>query len=193
MGSLGLETNCTSDLGHKKMASLALYSSAMIKKYLGLAPILISVLALTGCGASGPDAPTRNIKQVTDGVEAQSGTIYIRDLLLVAQPDGSAALVGTFINEAATSDALTGITVGGISAKLSAPSYDLVQNTPVIFSGDSANAVGTVPALNAKPGTRVAVLLSFAHATAVTLSALVREKSDYFASVGGTPAPTASK
>ena len=175
------------------MASLALYSSAMIKKYLGLASILVSVLALTGCGASGPDAPTRNIKQVTDGVEAQSGSIYIRDLLLVAQPDGSAALVGTFINEAATSDALTGITVGGISAQLSAPSYDLVQNTPVIFSGDSANAVGSVPALNAKPGTRVPVLLTFAHATAVTLSALVREKSDYFASVGGTPAPTASK
>lgn len=165
----------------------------MIKKYLGLASILVSVLALTGCGASGPDAPTRNIKQVTDGVEAQSGSIYIRDLLLVAQPDGSAALVGTFINEAATSDALTGITVGGISAQLSAPSYDLVQNTPVIFSGDSANAVGTVPALNMKPGTRVPVLLTFAHATAVTLSALVREKSDYFASVGGTPAPTASK
>lgn len=165
----------------------------MIKKYLGLASILVSVLALTGCGASGPDAPTRNIKQVTDGVEAQSGSIYIRDLLLVAQPDGSAALVGTFINEAATSDALTGITVGGISAQLSAPSYDLVQNTPVIFSGDSANAVGTVPALNMKPGTRVPVLLTFAHATAVTLSALVREKSDYFANVGGTPAPTASK
>ena len=175
------------------MASLALYSSAMIKKYLGLASILVSVLALTGCGASGPDAPTRNIKQVTDGVEAQSGSIYIRDLLLVAQPDGSAALVGTFINEAATSDALTGITVGGISAQLSAPSYDLVQNTPVIFSGASANAVGTVPALNMKPGTRVPVLLTFAHATALTLSALVREKSDYFASVGGTPAPTASK
>lgn len=164
----------------------------MIKKYLGLASVLVSVLVLTGCGASGPDAPTRNIKQVTDGVEAQSGSIYIRNLLLVAQPDGSAALVGTFINESPASDALTGITVGGISAKLSAPTYNLMQNTPVIFSGDSANAVGTVPALNMKPGTRVAVLLSFAHATSVTLSALVREKSDYFASVGGTPAPTAS-
>ena len=174
------------------MATLALYSSAMIKKFLGLASILVSVLALTGCGASGPGAPTRNIKQVTDGVEAQTGSIYIRDLLLVAQPDGSAVLVGTFINEAATSDALTGITVGGISAKLSAPSFNLVQNTPVIFSGDSANAVGTVPALNAKPGTRVLVLLSFAHAAPVTKSALVREKSDYFATVGGTPTPIGS-
>src|ERR1700693_4893835 len=106
------------------MAIYALYSPPMLKqtkmkraiftKPMGIAPLLISlvgVLALTGCGASGAGAPTRNIKQVTDGVEAQSGSIYIRDLLLVAQPDGSAALVGTFINEAATSDALVGITV----------------------------------------------------------------------------------
>lgn len=164
----------------------------MISKSVGLSSILISVLALTGCGASGPGAPTRNIKQVTDGVEAQSGSIYIRDLLLVAQPDGSAALVGTFINEAATSDALTGITVGGISAKLSAPTFNLAQNTPVIFSGDSANAVGSVPGLNAKTGTRTTVVVSFAHAAPVTLSAIVRAKSEEFANVGGTPTPSAS-
>jgi hypothetical protein len=167
----------------------------MIKKTAGLATILLSVLALTGCGASGPGAPTRNIKQVTDGVEGVSGAIYVRDLLLVAQPDGSAALVGTFINEAAAADALTGITVAGIPAALSAPMFDLALNTPVIFSGDAANAVGSVPALNAKPGTRVDVVVSFAHAPALTLSTLVREKSEYFANVGGgvTPTPTATK
>jgi hypothetical protein len=165
----------------------------MIKKTAGLATILLSVLALTGCGASGPDAPTRNIKQVTDGVEAQSGSIYIRDLLLVAQPDGSAALVGTFINEEATADSLTGITVAGIPATLSASTFDLALNTPVIFSGDSANATASVPGLNAKPGTRVEVTLTFAHAAEVKISTLVREKSDYFASVGDTPTPTATK
>jgi len=162
-----------------------------MKKIAGIATILASVLALTGCGASGPGAPTRNIKQVTDGAEAQSGSIYIRDLLLVTQPDGSGALVATFINEDATSDALTGITVAGIPAKLSAPSFNLVQNTPVIFSGDSANATGTVPGLNAADGTRVNVVVTFAHAPAVTLSAIIRAKSDYFANVGGTPAASA--
>ena len=166
------------------MAIYPLYSSAMMKKTAGLATILVSVLALTGCGASGSGAPTRNIKQVTDGVEAQSGSIYIRDVLLVSQPDGSAALVGTFINEDTSSDALTGITVSGIPATLSAAPFDLVQNTPVIFSGDSANATGTVPGLNATPGTRVNVVVSFAHAASVTLSALVRAKSDYLANVG---------
>ena len=179
------------------MAIYALYSSAMIKQTTGVATILISVLALTGCGASGAQAPTRNIKQVTDGVEAQSGSIYIRDVLLVDQSDGSAALVGTFINEEATTDALTGITVAGIKATLSAPTFNLVQNTPIIFSGASANATGVVLGLGATAGTRVDVVVTFAHAASVTLSAIVRAKSDYLAGVGGAPAssptPTSTK
>ena len=180
------------------MAVEALYSPAMMKKTAGFATILLGVLALTGCGASGSGAPTRNIKQVTDGVEAQSGSIYIRDLLLVAQPDGSAALVGTFINESSISDVLTGITVSGIAVKLSAPSFNLTLNTPIIFSGDSANATGVVAGFSATAGSRVAVVVSFAHAASVTLSAIVRLKSDYFAGVGGAiakaiPTPTATK
>jgi hypothetical protein len=171
----------------------------MIKKTAGLATVLVSVLALTGCGATGAQAPTRNIKQVTDGVEGQSGSIYIRDLLLVAQPDGNAALVGTFINEEATTNSLTGIKVAGIDATLSSASgsFDLAQNTPLIFAGDSADATGYVPALNAKPGDRVEVVVSFSNSPTVTLSALVRDKSDYFTGVGGkpaqTPTPTATK
>jgi hypothetical protein len=166
----------------------------MIKKSAGLATILVSVLALTGCGATGAQSPTRNIKQVTDGVEAQTGSIYIRDFLLVAQPDGSAALVATFINEGSAPDALTGIKVAGMDATLSSASsnFDLLQNTPLIFSGDSANATGYVSGLNAAPGTRVDAVVSFAHAPSVTLSALVRAKSDYFAGVGGKPAQSAA-
>ncbi len=162
----------------------------MMKKTAGIATALISVLALTGCGASGAQAPTRNIRQVTDGVEGQSGSIYIRDLLLVAQPNGSAAIVGTFINEEATFNSLTGITVGGIDATLSAAPFNLAHGVPVIFSGDSANATGVVLGLNATAGDRVDVVLSFAKSKSITLSALVRAKSDYFANVGGTPAPT---
>ena len=150
----------------------------------GLAVALVGVLALTGCGASGPDAPTRMIQKVTDGAEAASSTINIRDLLLVAQPDASAALVGTFINETSAPDALTGITVGGIPAQLSPTSLPLAHNTPLIFSGDSANATGTVPGLNITAGRRVDVVITFAHAPSVTLSAMVRAKTDYFAHVG---------
>jgi hypothetical protein len=148
---------------------------------------LAGVLALSGCGASGPDAPTRMIQKVTDGAEAMSGAINIRDLLLVAQPDSSAALVGTFINEASTGDALTGITVGGIPAELAPTPLPLKQNTPIIFSGDSSNATGTVPGLNIAAGRRVDVVVTFAHAPSVTVSAMVRAKTDYFAQVGDAP------
>jgi len=57
----------------------------------------VTALLLTGCGA-GPDAETRLIKQVTDGIEANIGDLRMVNVLLVAQPDGSAVLVGTVVN-----------------------------------------------------------------------------------------------
>ncbi len=155
----------------------------MIKKSAQIALVTVSVLSLSACGASGPDAPTRNIKQVTDGVEGQSGQILIRDLLLVAQPDGSAVIVGTFLNHGQNADALTGITVNNIPAKLSAASYPLVLNTPVIFSGDSANASGSIAGLNTPVGSRVDITLNFQSVAPVTLSAIVRAQADYFKNV----------
>jgi hypothetical protein len=155
----------------------------MMKKSAGIALATLSVLTLSACGASGPDAPTRNIRQVSDGVEGQSGNILIRDLLLVAQGDGSAVLVGTFLNNGQSADALTGITVNNIAAKLSAASYPLVLNTPVIFSGDSANASGSVAGLNTPVGSRVDITVNFQSAAPVTLSAIVRAQADYFKNV----------
>ena len=77
-------------------------------------------LSLTACGGSGPDAPTRLIKRVTDGNEASVTTngsdLSITNLLLVATEDGSAVVVGTIVNHAAASDALLGITAGGTTA-----------------------------------------------------------------------------
>ena len=45
------------------------------------------IVGLTGC-AAGPDAQTRNLRQVTDGVEATSGSIKALNVLLVTQEDG---------------------------------------------------------------------------------------------------------
>ena len=59
--------------------------------------LAITALLLTGCGA-GPDAQTRLISQVTDGIEANIGDLRMVNVLLVAQPDGSAVLVGTVVN-----------------------------------------------------------------------------------------------
>jgi len=144
-------------------------------------------LSLSACG-SGKDAPTKTFTQMTDGVDG-SITTYGNDLrvssvLLVAQSDGSAVLVGAITNENPTADTLLGITVGGIKATLSQANLPLKQNEPVRFAGDSANASAVIPGLNSAPGMRVKVQLLFASAGELTLDAIVRERSGVYANVG---------
>ncbi len=144
-------------------------------------------LSLSACG-SGNDAPTKMITQVTDGVDGSITTygndIKVNSVLLVAQSDGSAVLVGSIVNENSTEDTLLGITVGGVNATLSQKDLPLKQNEAVRFAGESANASAVVPGLNAAPGTRVKVQLFFASAGELTLDAIVRERSGVYENVG---------
>ena len=146
--------------------------------------VTASAVALTGCGATGAESPTRNIRQVTDGVEGQSGAIKVRNFLLVAQPDGSAALVGYFVNESTTNDALANIDINGAAMKLDTTPIDLVKDRPVIFSGDSATNKANIAGLNAVPGARVNVTINFVAGAPINLNALVVAKSDIYANVG---------
>ena len=155
----------------------------MISKKLAIATVaLLSAGLLSGCTAAGKDAPTSKIRQVTDGVEKDSGTLKLRDFVLVAQPDGSAVLVGTVVNEDATPDAISSISANAIAGAITG-TVALAQNTPVIFSGDSANAHASVPGLNLTPGQRADVTVTFGKTPGITFSVLVREKSDIFANV----------
>jgi len=144
-------------------------------------------LSLSAC-ATGKDAPTKMITQVTDGVDgtitAYGNDIKVNSVLLVAQADGSAVLIGSVVNENPTEDTLLGITVGGVNATLSQKSFSLKQNEPVRFAGDSANASAIIPGLNVAPGNRVKVQLFFASAGELTLDAIVRERSGVYANVG---------
>ena len=140
------------------------------------------VVALTGC-AAGPDAMTRNMRQVTDGVEGVSGSIKALNVLLVAQEDGSAVLVGTFVNTSETNDEITSIVANGIVGEISVS--PLVQYTgPVIFEGESKNSSARFPGLNARVSDHVELEVSFRTAAPMKLSALVREKAAEYANVG---------
>ena len=155
----------------------------MISKKLAIATVaLLSAGLLSGCTAAGKDAPTSKIRQVTDGVEKDTGTLKLRDFVLVAQPDGSAVLVGTVVNEDATPDAISSISANAIAGAITG-TVALAQNTPVIFSGDSANAHASFPGLNLTPGQRADVTVTFGKTPGITFSVLVREKSDIFANV----------
>jgi hypothetical protein len=158
---------------HIKKLSAALISSAL-------------ALSLTACGGAGPDAATRMIKRVTDGNEAVVKTngndLSISNLLLVATEDGSAVVVGTIVNYMDESDALLGISAGGVTAKLSGE-QNLVKNQPIRFEGDSANAKAVFAGVGAQAGRNVELQLAFARAGVVTVTAIIRDKRDAYANV----------
>ena len=144
-----------------------------------LIALLIISTAVTSCG-SGQNAVTRNFKQVTDGVEAQSAEIRLRNVLIVKTDANDAVLVGTLVSWSDESDAITGISINNIPATLSAPSFDLVKNKPVIFVGDSANADAYIPGLNKVAGERIPVTFTFATASPVTVDALVLNSEGFY-------------
>lgn len=132
---------------------------------------------LTACGP-GVDAPTRMIKQVTNGVEKDIKTedtlIYVRNLYISVNATGDASLVGTIVNQKEKEDALIALAINRQEIKIDPLAAKL--NTPIIFGGESANASATLPAAGLIVGHRYPVSLFFGVSGAVSLDALVVEE-----------------
>ena len=171
-----------------------------------ISALVIAALAvsLTGCGA-GNNASTRQVKQVTDGVEGlitkDGNNIKILNLLVVAAGGGNAVLVGTVINNADAEDALLGIAINGTTLSYTGTTT-LPKNTPIIFEGDRANAKAVLAGFGGSAGSHVKVGLFFAKAGAITLNAIVREAKEEYAGISGaidvpmvspSPTPTATQ
>ena len=152
-----------------------------------LTALLIATLAisLSGCGA-GLNAETRNLKQVTDGVEATVNTegnnIKVVNLLVVETAEGAGVLVGTLVNSLDQEDALLGVAMNGQIASVTGSNV-LVKNKPVIFEGPSANIKAVVPVLGAQAGQRVQVTMFFARAGEVSVQAIIRDQRDDYAGI----------
>ena len=142
-------------------------------------------ISLTGCGA-GLNASTRNIKQVTDGVEATVNTdgnnIKVVNLLVVETAQGAGVLVGTLVNSLDQEDALLGVAINGQVATVTGSNV-LAKNKPVVFEGPSANIKAVVPVLGAKAGDSVQVTMFFARAGEVTVQAIIRDQRDTYAGI----------
>ena len=146
-------------------------------------------ISLSGC-AAGNNAETRMTTQVTDGVDASIATmgsdIKARSILVVAQEDGSAVLIGSIFNGGDRQDELLGVTIGGELATLGEKSYPISKETPLHFAGMVKNSSALIPKLNAVIGSRIKVQFFFGRGGELSLTTLVREKTDEFAAVGDT-------
>ena len=140
-----------------------------IKKVIAL--IVISS-TLTGCG-SGQMASTRLIKQVTDGVEAQTDEIRLRNVKVIKTSTGAGVLIGTLVNWSDKSDQITSVTINNQPAIYTAKSSELLRNKPITFVGDIANADAYISTLDKEPGYRIPVTFTFATAAPVTLDTLI--------------------
>jgi hypothetical protein len=147
--------------------------------------IALLTISLSGCGA-GLNAETRNLKQVTDGVEAAITTngnnIKVVNLLIVETAAGAGVLVGTLVNSMDQEDTLLGLAINGQVATLTGTNA-LAKNTPVIFEGPRANAKAVVSVLGAKAGESIQVTLFFARAGEVTVQAIIRDQRDDYAGI----------
>ena len=144
----------------------------MANTFKKLTALLIVATTITGCG-SGQNAATRTIKQVTDGVEAESAGIKLRNVLIVKTATAEGVLVATVINTSDETDSIVGVAIGGAMTNLVAKSNELKKNKPIIFVGDSANADASIPVLNTSAGERIDITFTFAKTAAVTVDALV--------------------
>ena len=143
--------------------------------------LLLTSFGLTSCAAGG-NAETRLIKQVTDGVERDVADLKLRNVKVVALPDGSGTLIAFVVNHNDSPDQLVGITINGQEADYTSEVV-LEKNKPMFFEGDSANAKAKVPNLNEVPGNRVPVVFYFAKAGKVELSALIVRNEGIYSSI----------
>ena len=150
----------------------------MIKRTHKLLVLTIVAATLTGCG-SGRTAETRMIKQVTDGVEAQSNEIRVRNLLIVKNELSEGILVGTLVNWSDEVDAITGISIDNLPTTVSSSRLELRKNKPVVFAGESANA-DAAAVITQSIGQRIPVIITFEKAAPITLDALIVENVEWY-------------
>ena len=136
-----------------------------------IATIAIATM-VTGC-ASGQMAQTRLIKQVTDGVEAQSDEIRLRNVKVIKSSTGEGILIGTLVNWSDKTDAITSVTINNLPAIYTAETSELLRNKPITFVGQVANADAFIENLDKTPGYRIPVTFTFANAAPVTLDTLI--------------------
>jgi hypothetical protein len=140
-----------------------------IKKVIATIAIATTV---TGC-ASGQMAQTRLIKQVTDGVEAQSDEIRLRNVKVIKSSTGEGILIGTLVNWSDKTDAITSVSINNLPAIYTAKTSELLRNKPITFVGQVANADAFISNLDKTPGYRIPVTFTFTNAAPVTLDTLV--------------------
>lgn len=150
-------------------------------RLLGVAAALGASFALTGCGF---DAQTLQPYTPAQGVNAEVGTVKVRNLLIIANSAGKGRLSGAFISNG-KADTVTGIT--GTASKpdgtaageltIGNGTVQLPANKLVVLTGDGSQNV-TVAGEGLKPGLDTRLTLQFASGGTQQIVVPVRDAAE---------------
>jgi len=168
-------------------------------------------LGATGCEFMSP-AHTKEIKQITDGVNVSTGKLDIRNALFISDRGEDARFVGTVINTDESDDITLSIELGGDTQTVVIPAgsrRDLGTNTPTADptqgssaqEGSDAQGSETVGAqavvfdgADARPGSLVKTYFSYSGAEGVSASVPVLTSSlEEYRSLAPSPSPTSTR
>ncbi len=156
---------------------------------------LIPVLA--GCEA-GPNAPTQEWHQPTDGAGTVHDNIAIRNVFVLGAPIGSKIGVGhsagvflALINNG-SADKLVSISAPGTAKSVTLPggSVSLASQKAVLLTGPEPKVILESLTRPLTGGSSVRLVLFFQNAASVSLDVPVMPRAQYYATFSPAPSPT---
>jgi hypothetical protein len=159
------------------------------------ARVLVSVavaatiaLGATGCEFISP-AETAHIKQVTDGIDASTGSIDVRNALLISDTGEDARFVGTLVNRGDVPRVVT-LQLDGTDETVR-----VAGNSTVVLADDGQHDTVDFDGVTAKPGSLVKMYFSYsgAQGVSVTVPVLTSAQEEYQTlAPTSTPTPTST-
>uniref|UniRef100_A0A942SWF9 DNA modification methylase n=1 Tax=Neobacillus citreus TaxID=2833578 RepID=A0A942SWF9_9BACI len=164
-------------------------------------------LGATGCEFISP-AQTKEIKQITDGVNVSTGTLDVRNALLISDDGDGARFVGTLVNTDEQDDITVSIEVGGDTQTVEVGANTHVDLAASSASSDSSSVQegdttqGTAAGepqdvvfsdAEATPGSLVKVYFSYSGAEGVSANVpVLTSAQEEYATLAPTPTPTST-
>ena len=188
---------------------ITLFSRSVRRTALVGAVATVSI-ALAACSA-GFDAPTLQPYQAAEGTNAETGSVKVRNMLVLADAEGKGQLHSVIVNDGSDDDTLVKIAQapagtqdgqaggdqpGSVTFSELKPPLDLKAGTSTLLAPDSvaeaasgagsgAGSGGAITVTGAKPGQMVNVTITFGNAAPITTYVPVLTEDHYSPS----PAP----
>lgn len=151
-------------------------------------PVLSACAASFGAATQDPYAPA-------DGVQANSGPLQLRNLVLVVTATDQATLVGTVFNKGSEPDAIVSVSSGSQPGTLTPAAIPVPANGVAVLGQETSlgsPSTVEVTGTNLGPGLVARLTIDFQRAASVSVDVLIEPRVGTYADVPVPPSPEPS-